>query len=202
LDILCLDLEGVLVPEVWQAVAAETGIVELQKTTRDIPIYNDLMDYRLNVLAQHDVTLSLVNSEIAKLSPLPGAREFLDWARTEFQIAIVSDTFYEFAGPLMEMLGYPMLLCHKLTVENDRIVGYSIRQQDPKRKSVQAFKSLGYRVYAAGDSFNDLSMLDEADYGFFYCAPDNVVENYPQYPRTTSYQELKQQLMSSGAAPA
>ncbi len=191
MEILCLYLEGVLVPEVWQAVAQETGIGALTKTTRDIPVYDDLMRYRLDVLAEHDVTVSLIQGQIEKLDPLPGAIEFLEWARSEFQIAIISDTFYEFGLPLMRKLGYPLLLCHRLQIENDRIVNYQIRQPDPKRHSVQAFKNLNYTVFAAGDSFNDVTMLEEADVGCFFCAPDNVVSQYPQFQKTASYAELQ-----------
>ena len=191
MDVLCLDLEGVLVPEVWQAVARETGIDALNKTTRDIPVYDDLMQYRLDVLAQHDVTMSLIQGEIDKLDPLPGAVDFLAWARERFQVAIISDTFYEFAAPLMRKLGHPMLLCHKLEIDDDRIVGYRIRQPDPKRQSIRAFKALKYRVLAAGDSFNDVSMLEEADRGVFFSAPENVTAQFPQYATTQSYAELQ-----------
>jgi len=194
LDILCLDLEGVLVPEVWQAVAAASGVQALQKTTRDIPIYDELMRYRLGVLAEHDIKMSDITSQIDRLEPLPGAREFLDRARTRFQIAIISDTFYEFAGPLMEKLGQPLLLCHRLQVEDDRIVGYKIRQPDPKRCSVRAFKSLRYTVFAAGDSYNDVTMLEEADHGFFFQAPGNVCAEFPQYACAEDYNELEQLL--------
>ena len=197
MDILCLDLEGVLVPEVWQAVAEKTGVEGLLKTTRDIPVYDDLMQYRLGLLAEHDIRLSTIQGEIAKLVPLPGAQDFLDWARQEFQVAIISDTFYEFGMPLMAHLGYPTLLCHKLEIEDDRIVGYQIRQDDPKRCSIRAFHSLRYRVFAAGDSFNDVSMLDEADEGFFFCAPENVTEQFPQFAKTESYDELKQALQTA-----
>lgn len=197
MEILCLDLEGVLVPEVWQAVAQETGIAALTKTTRDIPVYDDLMRYRLDVLAQHDITVSLIQEQISKLQPLPGAIEFLEWARGEFQVAIISDTFYEFGLPLMAKLGNPLLLCHRLQIENDRIVDYQIRQPDPKRHSVQAFKSLNYRVFAAGDSFNDVTMLEEADVGCFYCAPSNVTSQYPQFQETSSYAELQAALLSA-----
>ncbi len=190
MNVLCLDLEGVLIPEIWQAVADRTGIDELRKTTRDIPVYDDLMRLRLGVLAEHDLPLSLIQSVIDGLDPLPGAPEFLGWARQRFQVAIISDTFYQFAMPLMAKLGWPTLLCHKLVVENDRIVDYRIRQPDPKRHSVRAFQSLNYRVLAAGDSYNDVSMLEEADAGFFFCAPDNVRAEYPQYPHATDYQAL------------
>lgn len=194
MDLLCLDLEGVLVPEVWQAVAAATEIEGLKKTTRDIPVYDDLMQYRLGILREHDITMSLIRGEIDKLQPLPGAGDFLAWAHKRFQVAIISDTFYEFAGPLMEKLGQPFLLCHRLVIENDRIADYRIRQPDPKRCSIKAFKSLNYRVFAAGDSFNDVTMLEEADHGFFYQAPENVCAQFPQYPRAADYEELQQML--------
>ncbi|MEC7139593.1 MAG: bifunctional phosphoserine phosphatase/homoserine phosphotransferase ThrH [Pseudomonadota bacterium] len=197
MDVLCLDLEGVLVPEVWQAVAHATEVEGLLKTTRDIPVYEDLMKYRLELLEQHDITLSDVQEQIAKLEPLPGAYEFLQWARLHFQVAIISDTFYEFAAPLMAQLNQPFLLCHKLTVENDRITGFKLRQPDPKRCSVKAFKSLDLRVVAAGDSFNDVSMLEEADLGIFFQAPDNVRELYPQYTLARNYDELRDLIVNS-----
>lgn len=197
LDILCLDLEGVLVPEVWQAVAKETQIPELLKTTRDIPNYDDLMNYRLGIIDQHDITLSQIQAEIAKLAPLPGAADFLLWARQHFQVAIISDTFYEFAAPLMAQLNEPFLLCHKLQVSNDRITGYRLRQPDPKRCSVKAFKSLELNVIAAGDSFNDVSMLEEADAGIFFQAPDNVREQFPQYPLANDYGELQSLILEA-----
>lgn len=196
-DVLCLDLEGVLVPEIWQAVADETGIEDLRKTTRDIPVYDDLMQLRLGVLASHDLSMSLIQSVIDTLDPLPGACEFLNWARLRYQVVIISDTFYQFAAPLMAKLGWPTLLCHQLMVNDDRITGYQIRQPDPKRCSVAAFKSLEYRVLAAGDSYNDVSMLDEADAGFFFMAPDNVRADYPQYPFARSYPELQALLEAS-----
>ena len=197
MDVLCLDLEGVLVPEVWQAVAHATEVEGLLKTTRDIPVYEDLMKYRLELLEQHDITLSDVQEQIAKLEPLPGAYEFLQWARLHFQVAIISDTFYEFAAPLMAQLNQPFLLCHQLTVENDRITGFKLRQPDPKRCSVKAFKSLDLRVVAAGDSFNDVSMLEEADLGIFFQAPDNVRELYPQYTLARNYDELRYLIVNS-----
>jgi phosphoserine/homoserine phosphotransferase len=191
-----LDLEGVLIPEIWQAVADRTGIDALRKTTRDIPVYDELMQLRLGVLAEHDLPLSLIEEVIDTLDPLPGAAEFLAWARPRFQLAIISDTFYQFAMPLMAKLGFPTLLCHKLLVEDDRIVGYRIRQEDPKRQSVRAFKSLNYRVLAAGDSYNDISMLEEADAGFFYRAPENVLAEFPQYPHAESYPALQRLLVA------
>ena len=199
MDILCLDLEGVLVPEVWQAVAHETQIPELLKTTRDIPNYDDLMRYRLGIIEQHDITLSQVQAEIAKLAPLPGAADFLRWARRNFQVAIISDTFYEFAMPLMAQLEEPFLLCHKLHIEDDRIVGYRLRQTDPKRCSVKAFKSLSLNIIAAGDSFNDVSMLEEADAGIFFQAPDKVREQFPQYPLASNYDDLQRLILRAQA---
>lgn len=189
--ILCLDLEGVLIPEIWQAVAARTGVAELGKTTRDIPVYDDLMQLRLRALESAGVTYQTITDVLAEVEPLHGAVEFLDWARLRFQVAIISDTFYEFGQPMMAKLGHPLLLCHKLDVQDGYIKGYTLRQSDPKRHSVQAFQSLGYQVCAAGDSFNDVSMLDQADHGAFFCAPDNIASQYPQYQRTTSYAELQ-----------
>ncbi len=194
-----MDLEGVLVPEVWQAVANETQIPELLKTTRDIPDYDELMGYRLGIIDQHGITLSQIQAEIAKLSPLPGAAEFLRWARLNFQVAIISDTFYEFAAPLMAQLDEPFLLCHKLKVVDDRIVGYQLRQPDPKRCSVKAFKSLELRVIAAGDSFNDVSMLEEAHAGIFFQAPENVRAQFPQYPLAADYQALRHLILQAQA---
>ncbi|MFU8817626.1 MAG: bifunctional phosphoserine phosphatase/homoserine phosphotransferase ThrH [Pseudomonadales bacterium] len=191
MDVLCLDLEGVLIPEIWPAVAERTGIAELRKTTRDVPVYDDLMQLRLGVLDANDLPLTLIQEVIDGLEPLPGAPEFLGWARQRFQVAIVSDTFYQFAMPLMAKLGWPTLLCHTLVVENDRIIDYRIRQPDPKRRTVQAFRSLNYRVLAAGDSYNDVSMLEEADAGFFFCAPDNVRAEFPGYPYADDYAGLK-----------
>ena len=199
MDVLCLDLEGVLVPEVWQAVARSTEIPELLKTTRDIPDYDDLMRYRLEIVAAHDITLSQIQAEIGKLEPLPGARAFLDWARDHFQVAIISDAFYDFAKPLMVQLGMPFLLCHKLVVENDRIVDYRLRQADPKRHSVQAFKGLKLNVIASGDSFNDVSMLEEADRGIFFQAPANITAQFPQYPVAPDYEALKALILQAQA---
>jgi phosphoserine/homoserine phosphotransferase len=196
-DVLCLDLEGVLIPEIWQAVADRTGIEELRKTTRDIPVYDELMQLRLGVLAEHDLSMSLITSVIDTMEPLEGANDFLDWARLRYQVVIISDTFYQFAAPMMAKLGRPTLLCHELLVSDDRITGYEIRQPDPKRCSVRAFKSLEYRVLAAGDSYNDVSMLEEADAGFFFMAPDNVRADYPQYPFAQSYSQLQGLLEAS-----
>ena len=189
MNVLCLDLEGVLIPEIWQAVARETGIDELNKTTRDIPVYDELMQLRLGVVERHALTMSFIQGVIDTLEPLPGAKAFLDRAREQFQVAIISDTFYQFAMPFMAKLDYPTLLCHRLEIANDRIVGYRIRQPDPKRCSVRA----------VGDSYNDVTMLEEADAGFFYKAPENVLREFSQYPATEDYAELERLL---GAADA
>lgn len=197
MDVLCLDLEGVLIPEIWQAVADETNLDALRKTTRDVPIYDELMQHRLRVVAEHDLSMSLVQSVIGRLDPLPGAADFLQWARARFQVAIISDTFYQFAMPLMAKLGWPTLLCHNLMVDDDRIVGYEIRQPEPKRRSVQAFKSLKYWVLAVGDSYNDVPMLDEADAAFFFKAPPNVLADHPHYPLADSYGALQELLTAT-----
>ncbi len=194
MNILCLDLEGVLAPEIWVGVAAETGIDALALTTQDIPVYTELMDRRLALLAEHNIGLNRIQEVIGNLKPLPGAREFLDWARKRFQVAIISDTFYEFAMPIMAQLGYPMLLCHQLEIANDKIVGYRLRQTDPKRHSVSAFQSLTIKVLAAGDSYNDIPMLEQADEGYFFMAPENIREQYPQYKNANSYDELQKLL--------
>ena len=179
------------IPEIWQAVATSTGVDELQKTTRDIPVYDDLMSFRLRLLDQNRITLSQIQKDIEKMDPLPGAIDFLGWAKERFQVAIISDTFYEFAMPLIAKLGDPMLLCHHLLLDGDKIVGYRLRQNDPKRCSVRAFKSLDLKVVAAGDSFNDVSMLQEADAGFFFKAPEAVVDQYPDYELADNYEDLK-----------
>ncbi len=188
--LVTLDLEGVLVPEIWVAVADRTGIDALRRTTRDEPDYDVLMQYRLDVLAEHGLTMSLVQDVIGGLGPLPGAREFLDELRARTQVVILSDTFEQFAAPLMRQLGMPTIFCHRLVVEGDRIVGYRLRQPDQKRCSVRAFRQLEYKVIAAGDSYNDTTMLAEADAGFLFRAPDNVIAEFPQFPAFTGYGEL------------
>ncbi len=190
MNILCLDLEGVLVPEMWQAVASDRAIEDLQKTTRDIPIYDDLMQLRLRALARHEVPFSAMLEVIRSLEPLPGAGEFLAWARERFQLSIVSDSFYEFAMPLMAKLGHPLLLCHKLHVENDRIVGYRLRQDNPKPAAVEAFQALGYTVCAAGDSYNDIGMLQAANHGCFFNAPTQVTSAYPTIDAVHGFDDL------------
>lgn len=190
MNILCLDLEGVLVPEMWQAIATDRDIEELQKTTRDVPVYDDLMQLRLRALALHNVPVSAMMEVIGSLEPLPGATDFLDWARERFQVAILSDTFYEFAMPLVRKLGHPLLLCHTLQVEDDRIVGYRLRQENPKQAAVEAFQALGYTVCAAGDSYNDIGMLRAADHGCFFDAPTQVTSDYPDIEAVRGFGEL------------
>lgn len=192
MELACLDLEGVLIPEIWIAFAEKTGIEELKATTRDIPDYDVLMQQRLRLLDEHGFGLPEIQEVISTLDPLEGAREFLDWLRERFQVVILSDTFYEFAMPLMKKLGYPALLCHKLEVdEKGRITDYLIRQKDPKRQSVRAFQLLNYRVIAAGDSYNDTTMLKQAEAGILFHAPQNVIEEFPQFPAVQTFDDLK-----------
>ncbi len=188
--IVTLDMEGVLTPEIWIAVAEKTGIPELRRTTRDEPDYDKLMQGRLEILDRHGLRLSDIQQVIATLPLLPGAKEFMDQLRSEVQVVILSDTFEQFAAPFMRQLGMPALLCHTLIVENDRITNYQLRIPDQKRKAVTAFKGLNYRVIAAGDSFNDTTMLAEADAGFLFHAPDNVIAQFPQFRAVDEYDDL------------
>ena len=188
--IITLDLEGVLVPEIWIAVAEKTGIPELRRTTRDEPDYDKLMSGRLAILDRHGLKLSDIQNVIATLQPLPGGKEFLDELRTLAQVLILSDTFEQFAQPLMRQLGWPALLCHRLIVENDRITNYQIRIPEQKQKAVAALKQMNYRVIAAGDSFNDTTMLGEAETGFLFHAPQNVIERFPQFQSFDTYEQL------------
>jgi phosphoserine/homoserine phosphotransferase len=188
--LVTLDLEGVLVPEIWIAVAERTGIEELRRTTRDEPDYDVLMRYRLDLLATHGLTMSTIAEVIGGLEPLPGAAAFLDALRDRTQVVILSDTFEQFAAPLLAYLGRPTVLCHRLVVADDRITGYELRQPDQKQRAVRAFQSLNYRVVAAGDSYNDTTMLGAADAGFLFHAPDNVVAEFPQFPALDAYDEL------------
>ena len=189
--VACLDLEGVLVPEIWINVAEQTGIPELRLTTRDIADYDELMTHRLRVLDEHGVKLSQIQEVIAGLGPMPGAAEFLDWLRERFQVVILSDTFYQFGMPLMAQLGHPTLLCHNLEIADDRIVDYHLRQPDQKTKAVAAFQSLNLKVVATGDSYNDTGMLGQAEAGILFSPPDNVVAEFPQYPVARDYDALR-----------
>ena len=196
MEIACLDLEGVLVPEIWIAFAEKTGIEELKKTTRDEPDYDVLMQYRLDLLKQHGLGLNEIQEVITTLSPLEGAADFVDWLRERFQVVILSDTFYEFASPLMKQLGYPTLLCHKLETDaNGNVVDYKLRQANPKRQAIVGFKSMYYRTIAAGDSYNDTTMLAEADAGILFHAPDNVINEFPQFPAVQTFDDLKREFI-------
>lgn len=198
MEIACLDLEGVLVPEIWIEFAKVTGIEELKATTRDIPDYDVLMKQRLRILEENGLGLNEIQEVIAKLKPLDGAPEFVDWLRERFQVIILSDTFYEFSQPLMRQLGFPTLLCHRLQVNEDgKVADYTLRQRDPKRQAVLALKTLYYRVIAAGDSYNDTTMLGEADAGILFHAPQNVIDEFPQFPAVHNYEDLKKAFIAA-----
>ncbi len=189
-SIVTLDMEGVLTPEIWIAVAEKAGIPELRRTTRDEPDYDKLMRGRLDLLARHGLKLSDIQAVIGTLCPLPGALEFLDELRALMQVIILSDTFEQFATPLLRQLAWPTLLCHRLVVEEDRITGYQLRVPDQKKKTVAALKGLNYHVISAGDSFNDTAMLMEANVGFLIHAPENVKRQFPQFPAVESHADL------------
>lgn len=202
MEIACLDLEGVLVPEIWIKFSEKTGISELRATTRDIPNYDELMKMRLGILAKHQLGLKEIQEVIATLTPLEGALDFVNWLRERFQVVILSDTFYEFAGPLMAQLGYPTLLCHKLTVDGKgSVVDYNLRQVNPKRQAICAFKTLYYRTIACGDSYNDTTMLAEADAGILFHAPENVIREFPQFPAVHTYADLKLEFLKASNRP-
>jgi len=197
-EIACLDLEGVLIPEIWIAFAEKTGIEALKRTTRDEPDYDVLMRYRLDILEKNGLGLNEIQEVIATLSPLDGAKDFVDWLRERFQVVILSDTFYEFAQPLMRQLGFPTLLCHKLEVDSHgRVTDYKLRQANPKRQAVVGFKSMYYRTIAAGDSYNDTTMLAEADAGILFHAPQNVIDEFPQFPAVQDFESLKKEFIKA-----
>jgi len=192
MDVVCLDLEGVLVPEIWIQFAQVTGIDALKKTTRDVADYDELMRFRLDELRQHKLGLREIESVIQTMSPLDGAAEFLDGLRERYQVVILSDTFYEFSRPLMAQLNWPTLFCHHLVIEaGGQVSGYTMRQPEPKNSSVAALQSLNFKVIAAGDSYNDTAMLAQADHGFLFRSPANVIEAFPQYRHTNDYDELR-----------
>jgi phosphoserine/homoserine phosphotransferase len=198
MEIAALDLEGVLVPEIWIGFAEKTGIDELRATTRDIPDYDILMRQRLDLLKQHKLGLPDIQEVIATMAPLEGAQEFVAWLKERFQVIILSDTFYEFSQPLMAQLGFPTLFCHRLIADDSgAIVDYKLRQKDPKRQCVKAFHSLNYRVIAAGDSYNDTTMLSEADAGILFHAPDNVIAEFPQFPAVHTYADLRAEFLKA-----
>lgn len=195
MEIVCLDLEGVLVPEIWIEFAERTGIPELRATTRDIPDYDELMQQRLRLLDEHGLNLPAIQEVIGDMGPLPGAKEFLDSLRQRYQVVILSDTFYEFARPLMRQLDWPTLFCHKLEVADDgRIVDYTLRMPNHKQASVKAFKGLNFHTVAAGDSYNDTTMLGEAHTGIFFRPPQSIAEQFPQFAVTHEYAELREQV--------
>jgi phosphoserine / homoserine phosphotransferase len=196
MNVICCDLEGVWVPEVWINVSKKTGIDALKLTTRDIKDYDELMHHRLKILDEHNLKLRDIQHVIGTLEPLEGAKEMIGWIKSMAPFIVVSDTFTEFADPLLQQLDYPVLFCHSLEVdENDRITGYKLRQKDPKRQVIKALKSLNYKVIAFGDSYNDVSMLQEADKAFLYRPPQNVVDDFPQFPVATNYGEMKELLL-------
>jgi len=198
--VVCLDLEGVLVPEIWIAFAERTGIAAFRRTTRDEPDYDKLMRFRIGLLHEHGLKLPDIQRVIGGMQPLPGAREFLDDLRAHHQVVILSDTFYEFADPLMQQLGRPTLFCHRLIADGDgRIVDYRLRQPEQKRQAVQALKGLNFKVIAAGDSYNDTGMLDAADAGFFIHPPESIAAQFPHFPVTRSFAELKAALDGAAA---
>jgi len=199
--IVCLDLEGVLVPEIWIEFAQRTGIPELRRTTRDEPDYDRLMKARLAILKRHGLGIAAIQGVIAAMGPMPGARAFLDALRGDYQVIILSDTFYEFARPLMRQLGLPTLFCHSLVVDDGGMIAdYRLRMPDQKREAVKRLKELNFRIIAAGDSYNDTAMLAEADGGILFHPPENVIREFPQFPVTRSYDELRREIDLAFAA--
>ena len=197
----CLDLEGVLLPEIWIAFAEKTGLEQLKLTTREIPDYDELMQGRLKILNDNNLKLIDIQNVTKTLSPLAGAIDFLAWLKSEFQVIILSDTFYQFVGPLMKSLDYPTLFCNDLIVNSKGdITGYQIRQKDGKTKAVSALKKLNFKVIAAGDSYNDTGMLQEADAGILFCPPDNVIKEFPEFPVSRNYEEFKNTLLDKRVA--
>ncbi|MBE0625566.1 MAG: bifunctional phosphoserine phosphatase/homoserine phosphotransferase ThrH [Burkholderiales bacterium] len=201
MDIVCLDLEGVLIPEIWIEFSRRTGIPELARTTREEPDYDKLMRGRIDLLGEHGLGLPDIQGVIAGMHPLEGAREFLDWLRAQSQVVILSDTYYQFAAPLMRALGNPTLFCHELVVEpGGRVSDYRLRMPEQKRAAVRAFKELNFHTIAAGDSYNDTTMLAEADAGILYCPPANVEAEFPQFPVTRNYDELRRAIVEASSA--
>ena len=197
--ITCLDMEGVLFPEIWLGLADKVGLEELRLTTRDISDYDVLMKKRLDVLRAHRITIHDIHEVVRTILPLPGVPEFMAWLRRRSQVIILSDTFYEFVQPLMEQLQFPTIFCHSLGIDTDGIItDYFLRQKDQKRQAVSALKNLGFRVLAGGDSYNDVSMLQEADAGFFFCPPESIAQEYPQFPVAKTYQEFQEHLGQAG----
>ena len=197
MEIVCLDMEGTLTPEVWERVAANTGITELGKTTRDIPDYGELMEMRIKIMSENGIKLSNVQDAAASLELLPGALSFVNKLREKFQVVILSDTFHDVAKPLMKKLGYPFLLCHNLKVIDDEIVSYEFRHPQAKKQAIESFKSLGYRCFAAGDSHNDIQMFEVADKGFFINAPLKISSKHPEIESYDNYNDLEKAIYSN-----
>jgi len=191
MEYVCLDLEGVLVPEIWAEVAKFTGQEKFNLTTQDVKDYSELMDMRMDLVEEMNISIKDIQSVVDKIEPFKGAREFIDWARDNFQVTIVSDSFYQLAWPLIKKLGTPSIICHHLEIEGEKLKGYSLRQPENKKRVVQAFKALNYRVFAAGDSYNDIQMLTEADLGVFFQAPKHIRDEYSDINGVENHTELK-----------
>ena len=197
MEIVCFDMEGTLTPEIWEQIASNTGIEEFNKTTRDIPDYSDLMDFRLKVMKENNLKLSDIQKASGELELLDGAAEFLTRIRENFQVVILSDTFHEIAKPLMRKMGFPLLLCHNLEVNNDEVISYKLRHKQAKKQAILSFQSIGYRCIAAGDSFNDIQMFEVAENGFFINAPDKISSQYPDIPSFHNYDDLENAIKNS-----
>lgn len=197
MEIVCFDMEGTLTPEIWEQIASNTGIEEFNKTTRDIPDYSDLMDFRLKVMKENNLRLSDIQKASGELELLDGAAEFLSRIRENFQVVILSDTFHEIAKPLMRKMGFPLLLCHNLEVNNDEVISYKLRHKQAKKQAILSFQSIGYRCIAAGDSFNDIQMFEVAENGFFINAPDKISSQYPDIPSFYNYDDLENAIKNS-----
>lgn len=195
MEYLCLDLEGVLIPEIWSEVAKQTGEEKFNLTTQDIKDYSQLMAMRMKLVNSMNISMSDLNNLVDKMEPFEGAKEFLDWARDNFQVTIVSDSFYELAWPLIRKLGTPNMVCHHLDVDKDKLKGYKLRQNENKKKVIQTLQSLKYEVFASGDSYNDIQMLKEADFGVFFQAPKHIRDEFPDIGSVESHQELKEALI-------
>ena len=191
MDFLCLDFEGVLIPEIWQYVAKETNSEELMLTTQDLKDYDELMQLRMKVVNEKNIKLSDIQEIVSTMDPFEGAHDFLNWARSNFQVSIVSDTFYELAWPLVQKLDFPTIICHHLNIENDKIMGYELRQDNNKQKVIESLKSLKYKIFSAGDSYNDINMLKTSDVGIFFQAPEHIKNEFPELLTATSHDELK-----------
>ena len=197
MEIVCLDMEGTLTPEIWERVALNTGIEELGKTTRDIPSYEKLMDMRLQIMSEKGIKLSDVQKAADSLELLPGAYEFVSNLRNDFQVVILSDTFHDIAKPLMEKLGFPFLLCHNLNIKDDEIISYKLRHPQAKKQAILSFQEMGYRCFAAGDSHNDIQMFDVAEKGFFLNAPDKISSKYPEIESFNDYDQLRDAIVNN-----